>query len=212
MPVEAKICGLSTPETVDAAVRFGAAYVGFNTFPKSPRYISTETMRVLGARVPRPVTRVGLFVDADDALLDERIATGALDMLQLHGRETPERVALIKARTAKPVMKAINVTAASDVARGIATYSGVADLLMFDAAEGTLPGGNAKAFDWSFLSGQSIPLPWLLAGGLTPENVVEAARVTGARIVDVSSGVEATRGVKSIDKIRAFLERVKGIA
>jgi phosphoribosylanthranilate isomerase len=211
MTVEAKICGLSTGETVDAAVRFGARYVGFVTYPKSPRHISTETMRELGARVPKSVMRVGLFVDPDDALLDEKIATGALDMLQLHGAETPERVAAIKQRTGKPVMKAIKVTIADDVERGIKAYASVADRLMFDAAEGILPGGNAKAFDWTILSGRSVPLPWFLAGGLTPENVAEAVRVTGARAVDVSSGVEAGRGVKSIDRIRAFLEQVKAL-
>jgi phosphoribosylanthranilate isomerase len=212
MTIEAKICGLSTPETVDAAVEFGARFVGFNTYPRSPRYVSTDALRILGARVPKHVVRVGLFVDPDDALLDERLATGVLDMLQLHGRETPERVAAVKVRTGKPVMKAVNVAEAQDVERSIKAYAGVADRLMFDAAEGTLPGGNAKAFDWTFLSGRSVPLPWFLAGGLTPDNVAEAVRVTGARLVDVSSGVEATRGVKSVELIRAFLERVKGIA
>ncbi|MCW5732749.1 MAG: phosphoribosylanthranilate isomerase [Enhydrobacter sp.] len=211
MTVEAKICGLSTPETVEAAVRFGARFVGFVTFPKSPRHISTETMRALGALVPKAVTRVGLFVDPDDALLDEKLATRALDMLQLHGRETPERVAAIRQRTGKPVMKAIKVGAASDIEQGIATYAGVVDRLMFDTAEGTLPGGNATAFDWTFLSGRTVPVPWCLAGGLTPGNVAEAVRVTGASIVDVSSGVEESRGVKSVALIRAFLDRVKAL-
>jgi phosphoribosylanthranilate isomerase len=211
MTVEAKICGLSTPETVDAAVRFGARFVGFVTYPKSPRHISTETMRALGGRVPKTVTRVGLFVDPDDVLLDEKLGSGALDLLQLHGGETPERVAEIRRRTAKPVMKVIKVGAAADVDRGIATYSGVVDRLMFDTAEGTLPGGNAKAFDWTFLSGRSVPVLWFLAGGLAPGNVAEAVRVTGARAVDVSSGVEKSRGVKSVDLIRAFLETVKAL-
>ena len=211
MTVEAKICGLSTPETVDAAVRSGARYVGFVTFPKSPRHISTETMRALGARVPKTVTRVGLFVDPDDALLDEKLATGALDLLQLHGGETRERVAAIRRRTGKPVMKVIKVGAAEDVGRGVAAYAGVVDRLMFDTAEGTLPGGNAKAFDWSFLSDRTVPVPWVLAGGLTPGNVAEAVRVTGARTVDVSSGVESSRGVKSADLIRAFLDAVKAL-
>jgi phosphoribosylanthranilate isomerase len=211
MTVEAKICGLSTPETLDAAVRFGARFVGFVTYPKSPRHISTETMRALGQRVPKTVTRVGLFVDPDDALLDEKTATGALDLLQLHGGETPERVAAIRQRTGKLVMKVIKVGAADDVERGVAAYSGVVDRLMFDTAEGTLPGGNAKAFDWAFLSGRSVPVPWLLAGGLTPGNVAEAVRVTGAREVDVSSGVESSRGVKSADLIRAFLDAVKAL-
>ena len=210
-PVEAKICGLSTPETVDAAVRFGARYVGFVTYPKSPRHISTDTMRILGARVPKSVTRVGLFVDPDDALLDEKLGSGALDLLQLHGSETPERVAAIRQRTGKPVMKVIKVAAAGDVEQGIKAYESVADRLMFDASEGILPGGNGESFDWATLSGRKIALPWFLAGGLTPENVAEAVRVTGARAVDVSSGVEETRGVKSIDRIRAFLDRVKAL-
>lgn len=210
--VEAKICGLSTAETVDAAVRFGARWVGFVTYPRSPRHIADDdVLKALGARVPGSVGRVGLFVDPDDALLDQRLATGVLDMLQLHGAETPQRVAAIKARTGKPVMKVIKVTEAADVERGIAAYSAVADRLMFDAAEGTLPGGNARAFDWTILSGRTVPLPWLLAGGLTPGNVAEAARVTGARAVDLSSGVESSRGVKSIDLIRAFLDRVKAL-
>jgi phosphoribosylanthranilate isomerase len=211
-PVEAKICGLSTPETVDAAVKFGARWVGFVTYPRSPRHVaSDDVLKALGARVPKSVGRVGLFVDPDDALLDARLATGAIDMLQLQGTETPERVAAIKARTGKPVMKAIKVAEAGDVERGIAAYANVAERLMFDAAEGILPGGNARAFDWTILGGRTVPLPWFLAGGLTADNVAEAVRVTGARAVDVSSGVESSRGVKSIDLIRAFLDRVKAL-
>lgn len=210
--VDAKICGLSTPETLDAAVAAGARFVGFVTYPASPRHIaSNEVLKTLGARVPEGVIRVGLFVDPDDALLDERLATGAIDLLQLQGSETPARIAAIKARTGKPVMKAIGVGEAGDVERAIAAYASVADRLMFDAAKGTLPGGNARAFDWTILSGRRVPLPWLLAGGLTPENVAEAVNVTGASTVDVSSGVESSRGVKSIDLIRAFLDRVKGL-
>jgi phosphoribosylanthranilate isomerase len=212
MSVEAKICGLSTAETVDAAVNFGARWVGFVTYPRSPRHVaSNDVLKALGARVPKGVGRVGLFVDPDDALLDDRLATGAIDLLQLHGAETPERVAAIKARTGKPVMKVIKVAEAKDVERGIAAYTSVADRLMFDAAEGTLPGGNARVFDWAILSGRSVSLPWLLAGGLTPDNVAEAVKVTGARAVDVSSGVESSRGVKSIELIRAFLDRVKAL-
>ena len=210
MTVEAKICGLSTPETLDAAVAAGARFVGFVTYPRSPRHVaSNDVLKALGGRVPKGVIRTGLFVDPDDALLDERLATGAIDLLQLHGEETPERVATIKARTGKLVMKVIKVGEAGDVERGIAAYGAVADRLMFDVAGGALPGGNATAFDWTFLSGRTVPLPWLLAGGLTPENVAEAVRVTGARTVDVSSGVESSRGVKSIELIRAFLDRVK---
>jgi len=212
MTVEAKICGLSTAETLDAAVAAGARFVGFVTYPRSPRHVaSNDVLKALGARVPKGVIRTGLFVDPDDALLDERLATGAIDLLQLHGEETPERVAAIKARTGKAVMKVIKVGEASDIERGIAAYAGVADRLMFDVAGGTLPGGNATAFDWTFLSGRTVPLPWLLAGGLTPDNVAEAVRVTGAPTVDVSSGVESSRGVKSVELIRAFLDRVKAL-
>jgi phosphoribosylanthranilate isomerase len=212
MTVEAKICGLSTAETLDAAVAAGARFVGFVTYPRSPRHVaSNDVLKALGARVPKGVIRTGLFVDPDDALLDERLATGAIDLLQLHGAETPERVAAIKARTGKAVMKVIKVGEASDIERGIAAYAGVADRLMFDVAGGTLQGGNAMAFDWTFLSGRTVPLPWLLAGGLTPDNVAEAVRVTGAPTVDVSSGVESSRGVKSVELIRAFLDRVKAL-
>lgn len=212
MSIEAKICGLSTPETVDAAVQAGARWVGFVTFPRSPRHIaSLDLLGLLGARVPEGVGRVGLFVDPDDRLIDERLATGAIDMLQLHGAETPERVATLKARTGKQVMKVIKVGEPQDVVRGIAAYGGVVDRLMFDTADGMLPGGNAKAFDWTFLSGTRVPVPWFLAGGLTPGNVAEAVRVTGAPAVDVSSGVESGRGVKSIELIRAFLDQVKAL-
>lgn len=211
MSVEAKICGLSTPETVDAVVQGGARWIGFVTYPRSPRHVSTDLLRSLGARVPRSVGRVGLFVDPDDALLDERLATGAIDMLQLQGAETPARVAELKARTGKAVMKVINVATREDAERGIAAYASVADRLMFEPAGGVLPGGNAKVFDWTILRGLAVPLPWFLAGGLTPDNVAEAVRVTGARTVDVSSGVESSRGVKSIELIRAFLDRVKAL-
>jgi phosphoribosylanthranilate isomerase len=211
MTVEAKICGLSTPETLDAAVAAGARFVGFVTYPRSPRHVaSNDVLKALGARVPKGVIRTGLFVDPEDALLDERLATGAIDLLQLHGEETPERVAAIKARTGRAVMKVIKVGEASDIERGIAAYAGVADRLMFDVAGGTLPGGNATAFDWTFLSGRTVPLPWLLAGGLTPDNVAEAIRATGAAIVDVSSGVESSPGEKDPELIRRFLSAAKG--
>src|SRR6267378_2618600 len=142
-PVAAKICGLSTAETIDAAVKFGARWVGFVTYPRSPRHIaSNDVLKALGARVPKSVGRVGLFVDPDDALLDERLATSAIDLLQLQGSETPERIAAIKARTGKPVMKVIKVAQASHVERDILAYSSVADRLMFEPAGGILPGGN----------------------------------------------------------------------
>ena len=212
MSVEAKICGLTTPEAIDAAARGGARWVGFVTYPPSPRHVgSIELLAALGKRVPAGVGRVGLFVDPDDALLDERLASGAIDLVQLQGGETPDRVAGIKSRTGRPVMKVIKVAEAADIVRGIADFAGVADRLMFEAAGGTLPGGNARAFDWTLLSGRTVPLPWFLAGGLTADNVAEAVRVTGARTVDVSSGVESSRGVKSLVLIGAFLDRVKAL-
>jgi phosphoribosylanthranilate isomerase len=210
--IEAKICGLTTAETVDAAVAGGARFVGFMTYPRSPRHVaSSEVLKTLAARVPRSVVRVGVFVDPDDALLDERLATGAFDLLQLHGTETPERLAAIKRRTAKPAMKVIKVVDACDVERGIAAYAPVADRLMFESDGGTLPGGNARAFDWTILSGRAVALPWLLAGGLTPDNVAEAVRISGAPAVDVSSGVESSRGVKSVELIPTCLDRVKAL-
>ncbi|WP_395708768.1 phosphoribosylanthranilate isomerase [Reyranella sp.] len=212
MSVEAKICGLTTPEAIDAAARAGARWVGFVTYPSSPRHVaSIELLAALGKRVPAGVGRVGLFVDPDDVLVDERLASGAIDLLQLQGAESPQRLAEIKARTGKPIMKVIKIAEAADIERGIAAFGGVADRLMFEAAGGTLPGGNARAFDWTLLSGRAVPLPWFLAGGLTADNVAEAVRVTGARAVDVSSGVESSRGVKSIALIDAFLERVKAL-
>jgi phosphoribosylanthranilate isomerase len=207
MTVDAKICGLSTPDTVDAAIAHGARWVGFMTYPRSPRHVSTDALRTLAARVPPTVGKVGVFVDPDDALLDERLTAGAFDLLQLHGEESPARLGDIKHRFGRPVMKVIKVAGEHDVERGIALYAGVVDRLMFDAAEGTLPGGNAQAFDWTIFSSRAVPVPWLLAGGLTAANVGEAVRVTGARTVDVSSGVEASRGVKSVELIRAFLAK-----
>lgn len=211
MTVDAKICGLSTPDAVDAAIAHGARWVGFMTYPRSPRHVSTEALRVLAARLPPTVGKVGVFVDPDDALLDERLAAGAFNLLQLHGEESPARVGDIKRRTGTPVMKVIKVAAKEDVERGIACFAEVADRLMFETAGGILPGGNAQAFDWTILAGRSVPVPWLLAGGLTPANVAEAVRVAGARAVDVSSGVEASRGVKSIELIRAFLAKTAAL-
>jgi phosphoribosylanthranilate isomerase len=147
MTVEAKICGLSTPETVDAAIEFGARWVGFATYPRSPRHVaSNDVLKALSNRVPAGIGRVGFFVDPDDSLLAARLAAGAFDMIQLHGAETPGRVVEIRALTGKPVMKVIKVAEATDVERGIAAFAGVADRLMFDAAEGTLPGGKCACF------------------------------------------------------------------
>lgn len=206
MSASAKICGLKTPETIAAAVGDGAAYIGFNFYPRSPRSVTPEDAARLAAKVPPSVSTVALVVDADDALIDRIAEALAPDILQLHGGETPERVGAIRARTGRRVMKALAIATPDDIARA-RTYESSADLLMFDAKPppGGLPGGNGLAFDWQLLKDSTWTRPWLLAGGLTPANVAEAIRATGATRVDVSSGVEDSPGVKSPEKIRQFL-------
>jgi phosphoribosylanthranilate isomerase len=208
MPVDVKICGLSTPEAVTAAVEGGARYIGFVFFPPSPRALTPSRAAALLASVPTGPARVGLFVDADDALLDEVLASVALDMLQFHGSELPERVAEVKARYGVAVIKAVPVAAAGDLVPARA-YEGVADMLLFDARPpkgASRPGGNARAFDWSLVRDRGWRLPWLLAGGIDAENVVEAVRASGAPAVDVSSGVEDRPGLKNPAKIRTLLK------
>ena len=204
---QVKICGLTRPEHVAAAVEAGAAFVGFVFFPKSPRNLTPEAAAALAQDVPPGVARVGLFVNPDDALLDAVLAVVPLDILQLHGSESPDRVAEIKARTGLPVMKAVGVAGPADL-EALWDYGLVADMLLVDAKapkDAALPGGNGLAFDWRLLVGRKFLTPWMLAGGLTPDNVAEALRLTGARIVDVSSGVETAPGEKDADLIRAFV-------
>lgn len=203
-----KICGLTTPETLAAAVAAGAAYVGFVFFPKSPRNLSLEAARMLAIEVPPGVAKVALTVDADDALIDALTEAVPLDMLQLHGGETPERVGEVRARAGLPVMKALGIAEEEDLA-AIAAYEGVADQILIDAKpprNAVLPGGNGLAFDWRLVSNRRWSGPWMLAGGLTPETVGEAVALTGARQVDVSSGVERAPGVKDAELIRAFVK------
>ena len=205
-----KICGLTTPETVAAAADAGAAYLGFNFFPKSPRSVDIETARNLAVEVPPGVMKVALVVNADDAMIAAINARVPLDMFQLHGTETPDRVREVKALTGLPVMKAVGIADEEDLAK-IDDYSGVADQLLIDAKpprNATLPGGNGLSFDWRLISNLRWASPWMLAGGLTPENVGEAVALTGARQVDVASGVESAPGVKDIDKIKAFCAAV----
>lgn len=208
MPVDVKICGLSTPEAVTAAVEGGARYIGFVFFPPSPRSLTPSRAAALLASAPTGPTRVGLFVDADDALLEEVLASVALEMVQFHGAESPERVAQVKARYGLPVIKAVPIAGAGDLVRA-RDYEDAADMLLFDARPpmgATRPGGNARAFDWSLVRDRGWRLPWLLAGGIDAGNIAEAVRASGAPAVDVSSGVEDRPGVKNPAKIRALLK------
>jgi phosphoribosylanthranilate isomerase len=209
MPVAAKICGLNSPESVAAAVAGGARFIGFVFYPPSPRSVAAAAAAVLSAAVPASVGRIGLFVDPTDEQLADTLAITALDMLQLHGRETPQRLAAIKERWNLPLMKALPIAGAADV-DAAAAYLDVADWLLFDAKpptdmENALPGGNALSFDWQLLAGRTWPKPWMLSGGLTAENLAEAVRISGAKAVDVSSGVEDRPGRKNPRKIAEFL-------
>ena len=206
-----KICGIATPDALDAALAARAGYVGLVFFPKSPRNVTLAAAAALGARAAGRVQRVGLFVDADDAMIAAAIAAAGLDALQLHGGESPARAAELRARHGVPVWKALAVAGAGDVARA-ADYAGAADLVLFDAKtpKGTLPGGMGLAFDWSLLAQANPPLPWGLAGGLGPSNVAEALRITRAPLVDVSSGVESAPGVKDAALIAAFCKAARG--
>lgn len=207
MATRVKICGLRDAASVATAVEAGARYLGFVFFAKSPRNIAVAQARDLAVEVPMGVAKVALVVNATDAELAEIVEAVPLDMLQLHGAETPARVAEIRARFGLPVMKAIGVAEAADLAQ-IPGYEAVADQILLDAKApkgAVLPGGNGLAFDWRLVKGHKFTKPWMLAGGLTPENVAEAVRLTGALQVDVSSGVESSAGVKDAALIRAFL-------
>jgi phosphoribosylanthranilate isomerase len=207
MTIRVKICGLKDPAHVAAAVEAGAAYLGFVFFAKSPRHLAIPAAAALAAEVPPGVAKVALTVDATFAELDAITAAVAIDMLQLHGSESPARVAAVRARYGLPVMKAVGIGEAADLA-AIQNYARVADQLLIDAKPpkgATLPGGNGLAFDWRLVARKYWPCPWMLAGGLTPGTVAEAVRLTGARQVDVSSGVESAPGVKDEGLIRAFI-------
>lgn len=210
----AKICGLSTPETVDASVRGGAALIGLNFFAKSPRYVTPETAGRLAEPLRNgPVKVVAVTVDPDDALLDEIVRVAKPDLIQLHGHETPARAAAIKARYGLGIIKVLSVSEAADLAPA-ADFDGLVDHLMFDARPpkgSVLPGGVGAKFDWDILAGHSFQRPHFLAGGLDPWNVAEAVRRSGAPIADVSSGVERGPGLKDPALITAFLDAVKRI-
>jgi phosphoribosylanthranilate isomerase len=209
MPIQVKICGLSTPETVQAAVEAGADLIGFVFFPKSPRNLSPDRAAQLAAPARAQGVKVGaVTVDASDALVDAIAATLQPDLIQLHGHESPERAAEVRARSGAGVVKAFRVSEAADLDQAKA-FEDVVDAKA--PAGAVLPGGNGAAFDWSVLAGRSFAKPWFLAGGLNPGNVAEALRITGAPMVDVSSGVEAAPGVKDPALIKAFLEAVRRV-
>ena len=207
-PVSVKICGLATVDDVRACADAGANYMGLVFFEKSPRNIIIPAARELALAAPLGLAKVALVVNPSDAELDAITATVPLDMLQLHGRETPERVAEVKARYGLPVMKAVGIADANDLPK-LESYFGVADQILVDAKPpkgGELPGGNGLSFDWRLIAGRRWPCPWMLAGGLTPENVAEAVKMTGTKQVDVSSGVEDAPGQKNAELIQKFVQ------
>ncbi|PTE21088.1 phosphoribosylanthranilate isomerase [Cereibacter changlensis JA139] len=209
--IRVKVCGLRTGADVAAAAASGAAYVGFVFFAKSPRHLSLPEARELALAAPVGLAKVALTVDADDATLDAIVEAMPLDMLQLHGHESPERVAEVRARYGLPVMKALGVADEGDLP-AILEYSLAADQILIDAKPpkgADLPGGNGLAFDWRLISGRHWLRPWMLAGGLTADNIADAVRLTGARQVDVSSGVESAPGVKDPARIAAFLKAAR---
>lgn len=213
--IDVKICGLTRQEDRDLAIKGGARYLGFILYPPSPRALTPEAVGALARGRPCDAEAVGVFVDPDDAWLDAVLAEAPLDWLQLHGKETPKRVAEVKARTGRRVIKALAVREAEDVARH-AAYLESADMLLFDARPPSrpdaIPGGNGLAFDWRLLDGQEIALPWLLAGGIDADNLETALRLTGARAVDVSSSIETAPGIKDHGRLSHLLDRARALA
>ncbi|MEM9349144.1 MAG: phosphoribosylanthranilate isomerase [Pseudomonadota bacterium] len=206
MSAKVKFCGLTRAEDFRLAAELGAAYVGLVHFARSPRHLTLEQVEQLSREAPEGPRKVALVVGADDTVLRE--LAPYVDWFQLHGRETPERVAEVRERFERPVMKAVAVGAAADV-QALETYAEVADQLLIDAKPpkgAALPGGNGVAFDWTLIAGRDWAVPWMLAGGLTPDNVAEAIRLTGADQVDVSSGIESAPGVKDPARMAAFVE------
>lgn len=205
-PVRVKICGLKTAADVAAVAAAGASYAGFVFFPPSPRHLELAEARALALEAPVGLAKVALVVNADDAALEAILDSVPIDILQLHGKESPARVAEIRSRFGLPVMKAVGVAEAADLP-ALADYEQIADMLLVDAKapkSAALPGGNGLAFDWQLIAGRQWARPWMLAGGLTPDTLAEAVRLTGARQVDVSSGVESAPGQKDAALIAAF--------
>ena len=212
--VTVKICGLSTEPTLDAALDAGADFVGFVHFAKSPRHVSLERAGTLARRARGRAQRVVLLVDPDDALVAAAVEAVDPDLIQLHGRESPQRVAAIREASGRPVMKALGIAVRDDLSV-IAAYTGVADRILLDAKPppgATLPGGNGAAFNWTLIAGADLPSGTMLSGGLTPENVAAALQQTGLEAVDVSSGVETAPGIKSEARIAAFVEAIRSRA
>lgn len=210
MRTKVKICGISEEETLVGSLSAGADAVGFVFFSKSPRAVTPEQVAPLAGRAPH-ILKVGLFVDAEEALIDAAVAQGKLGVLQLQGKETPERVAELKARHNLPVWKAVGVATEDEIREAEQRFQ-MADMLLLDAkspAGSTRTGGHGLPFDWQILANSRPQMPWVLAGGLTPDNVAEAIRLTGAEFVDVSSGVEETPGKKSLAKIAQFIEAAR---
>ncbi len=212
MTVQAKICGINTPDALQAAIDGGTSYIGLVFYPPSPRAVTGIEAATLAAMVPDSVKKVGLFVDIEDDLLNSILNQVPLDMLQLHGKEPPERIAAIKNATGLPAMKAIHIEKAEDFSN-IDHYRDIADQILFDAKapkdlKNALPGGNAISFDWSLFANHPWQDNWMLSGGLNADNIAEAVRISGARAVDVSSGVESAPGRKDSKLITEFLETV----
>ena len=212
--VKVKICGLTREADMLAVAKAGVSYAGLVFFAKSPRNLGLAQARDLALAAPPGLAKVALTVDADDDMLDAILHEVPLDMLQLHGRETPQRVSALKARYGLPVMKALGIADAEDLHK-IDLYASVADQLLIDAkppTDSALPGGNGLAFDWRLLQARKYwALPWMLAGGLSAQNVAQAVQLTGARQVDLSSGVESAPGLKDADQIAAFMQAVQGL-
>jgi phosphoribosylanthranilate isomerase len=209
-PVDVKICGLSTPETLQTAIEAGARFVGFVFYEPSPRNVSFDIAWNLARTVPTGVRSVGLFVNPEDEFLEHIVSGIQLDMIQLHGDETPGRINEIKQRFTMPVMKAIRVSTEDDL-KDIEGYEAAADWLLFDAKpeDAKLPGGTGESFDWNILADRTFSKPWMLAGGINEGNVAEALSILSPNAVDISSGVESSLGIKDTDKIKAFIKAVK---
>lgn len=213
MTIKTKICGIKTPEMLSCAVEAGARFIGFVFFPPSPRHVAIDTAKELALMLPTGVRGVGLFVDPSDVELEAVLGKVQLDMIQLHGKESPERVAEIKAKFAMPIIKAFPVSEVGDL-DSVPSYERYIDWILFDAKPpkgATVPGGMGKSFDWSILESKGFARPWMLSGGLAPENVAQALSVLSPDAVDVSSGVEKIRGEKDAGKIKAFIGAVNAL-